>query len=82
MNQRKDLDKFFFVKNEAKDSCKDKIWSFFVFLALCSVICQPFHFFNTSCGLKVLIKKRFNQNVYLGKDLAEQLFIFTLDTPP
>ena len=41
-----------FVKNEAKDLCKDKIWSFFVFLALSSVICRP-----TSCGLKVLIKK-------------------------
>ena len=56
MNQRKDLDRFF-VKNEAKDLCKDKIWSFFVFLALSSVICRPVHLFNTSCGLKVLIKE-------------------------
>ena len=47
----------FFVKNEAKDLCKDKIWSFFVFLALFSVICPPPYFFITSCGLKVLIKK-------------------------
>ena len=50
MNQRKYLDRFF-VKNDAKDLCKDKIWSFFVFLALSSVICRPVHFFNTSCGL-------------------------------
>ena len=55
MNQRKDIDRFF-VKNEAKDLCKYKIGHFFVFSALSSVICLPVHFFNTSCGLKVLIK--------------------------
>ena len=65
-----------FVRNEAEDLCKDKIWSFFVFLALSSVICLPVHLFNTFCGLKVKLK------IYLGKNLAEQLFIFTLDTPP
>ena len=42
-----------FVKNEAKDLCKDKIW----FLALSSVIRRPVNYFNTSCELKVLIKK-------------------------
>ena len=50
-----------FVKNEAKDLWKDKIWSFLVFLALSSVICRPVHLFNTSCGLKVATyQKRFN----------------------
>ena len=34
---------------------------FFVFLAVSSVIYRPVHLFNTSCGLKVFIKKRFNQ---------------------
>ena len=57
MNHKEDSKIGLFVKNEAKDLCKDKIWSFFVFLALFSVICRPVHLFNTSCGLKVLIKK-------------------------
>ena len=53
-----------FVKNEAKDLFKDKVWSFLcVFLALSFVICLPVHLFNASCGLKLLIKKRFNQKV-------------------
>ena len=71
-----------FVKDEAKDLCKDKICSFFVFLALSSVICRPVHFFNTSCELKVLIKKGLIKKIYLGKHLVEQLFNFTLDAPP
>ena len=36
---------------------KIRFGHFFVFLALCSVICRPVHLFNASCGLKVLIKK-------------------------
>ena len=70
-------------KNEAKDLCKDKIWSFLcVFGYLTSVICQPVHLFNTSSGLKVLIKKGLIKKNYLGKNLTEQLFIFTLDKTP
>ena len=34
------------VKNEAKLTCKEKIWSsFFVFLALSSVNCQPINLY-------------------------------------
>ena len=58
------------------------IGHFFVFLALSFVICPPVPLFNTSCGLKVLIKKKINQKMYLGKTPVEQVFIFTLDTPP
>ena len=36
---------------------KIRFGHFFVFLALSSVICRPVHLFNTSCGLKVIIKK-------------------------
>ena len=32
--------------------------------------------------VKSTYPKRFNQKIYLGRNLAEQLFIFTLDTPP
>ena len=67
---------------EPKDLCKYKIWSFFVFLALSSVVCRPVHLFNTSCALKVLIIKGLIKKKYLGKNLVEQLFIFTLDKPP
>ena len=49
---------------------------FFVFLAVSSVICQPVHLFNTPCGLKVFIKKGLIKENCLGKNLAEQLFIF------
>ena len=48
---------------------------FFVFLALSSVICRPAHFFNASCKLKGLIKKGLIKENYLGKSLAEQLFL-------
>ena len=81
VNLRKELDRFF-VNTEAKDLCKDKIWSFFVFLALSSLICQTAHLFNISCGLTVLIKKGLIKKNYLGKSLAEQLFSFTLDMTP
>ena len=54
----------------------------FLFLALSSVICEPVHLFNTSCGLKVLIKKGLIKKNYLGKNLTEQLLIFTLDKTP
>ena len=47
-----------------------------------SFVIQPVHLFNTSCGLKVLIKKGLIKKNYLGKNLVEQLFIFTLDMPP
>ena len=57
MNHKKGPEIGPFVKSEAKDLCKNKIWSFFVFLALSSVIYRPVHLFNTSYGLKVLIKK-------------------------
>ena len=34
------------------------MWSFFLWvLALSSVICQPIHLSNASCGLRVLVKK-------------------------
>ena len=36
---------------------KIRFGHFFVFLALSSVICWPVHLFDTSCRLKVLIKK-------------------------
>ena len=39
-----------------KICAKIRFGHFFVFLALSS-ICRPVHLFNTSCGLKVLIKK-------------------------
>ena len=39
----------------------------FVFLALSSVICRPVHFFNTSCELKVLIKKGLIKKFIYGK---------------
>ena len=56
---------------------------FVIFLCFGSLFCdRPVHLFNTSCGLKVLIEKNLTKNIYLGKNLAEQLFIFTLDTPP
>ena len=50
-----------------------------MFLTLSSVICRRVYLFNTSCGLKVLIKKGLIKKNYLGQNLAEQLFIFTLD---
>ena len=65
-----------------KIHAKIRLRHFFVFLALASMIYGPVHFFNTSCGLKVLIKKGLIKKIYLGKNLVEQLFIFTLDTPP
>ena len=40
---------------------------FFVFLAHSSVICQPDHLFNTSCGFKVLTKKGLIKNFIQGK---------------
>ena len=43
---------------------KIRFGHFFVFLALSSVICRPVHLFNTSCGLKVLIKKSGGVVVY------------------
>ena len=49
---------------------------FFVFLAVSSVIYRPVHLFNTSCGLKVFIKKGLIKKNCLGKNLVEQLFIF------
>ena len=61
---------------------KIRFGHFYVFLLLSSVICRPVHLFNTSCGLKVLIKKGLIKKIYLGKNLVEQLFTFTLDTPP
>ena len=48
------------VKNEAKNICKDKIWSFFNVLALASVI---------SCRFKKH-QNKFNQKIYVGKNLA------------
>ena len=47
-----------------------------------SFVIQPVHLFNTSCGLKVLIKKGLIKKNYLGKNLVEQLFSFTLDMAP
>ena len=38
-----------------------------VFLALSSVICRPVYLFNTSCGLKVLIKKRLIKSLFREK---------------
>ena len=38
-------------------AAKIRLGHFFVFLALSSVIYGPVYLFNTSCGLKVLIKK-------------------------
>ena len=55
---------------------------FCVFGSLSSVICRPVHLFNTYLWVKSTYQKWFNQNIYLGKNLAEQLLIFTLDTPP
>ena len=40
-----------------KIDAKIRLGHFFMFLALASVIYGPVHLFNTSCGLKVLIKK-------------------------
>ena len=45
-----------------KIHAKIRFGDFFVFLALSFVICQPVHLFNSSCGLKVLIKKGLIKN--------------------
>ena len=46
---------------------KIRFCHFFVFLALSSVICRPVHLFNTSCELKVLIKKALIKNLFREK---------------
>ena len=46
---------------------KVKFGHFFVFLALSSVICCPVHLFDTSCGLKVLIKKGLIKKIFREK---------------
>ena len=49
------------VKNEAKLTCTDKVWSSFLcVLALSSVICQPIHLFYSICGF-IKYEKIFNQ---------------------
>ena len=57
------------VKNKVEYIYKDKIWSFFCDLTLSSVICQPIHSFNDSCGFQ-MYQNRFNQKFFLGKNLA------------
>ena len=52
------------VKNEAKLTCTDKVWSSFLcVLALSSVICQPIHLFYSKCGF-IKYEKIFNQLIY------------------
>ena len=52
------------VKNEAKLTCTDKVWSSFLrVVALSSVICQPIHLFYSKCGF-IKYKKIFNQLIY------------------
>ena len=52
------------VKNEAKLTCADKVWSSFLrVVALSSVICQPIHLFYSKCGF-IKYKKIFNQLIY------------------
>ena len=65
-----------------KINAKIRFGHFFVCLTLSSVMRRPVQLINNSCGLKELIIPRFHEKVYLGKNVAGQLFIFTLDTPP
>ena len=46
-----------------------------IVLALSSVICGPIHLFNASCGSKKH-QNRFNQKVYLGKNLVVAIVYF------
>ena len=46
---------------------KIRFGDFFVFLALSSKICWLVHGFNTSCGLKVLIKKGLIKKLFREK---------------
>ena len=63
-----------FVKNEAKDLFKDKVWSFLcVFLAVSFVICLPVHLFNASCGLKLLIKKGLIKTLKVTQEYTKKL---------
>ena len=52
------------VKNEAKLTCTDKVWSSFLcVLGLSSVICQPINLFYSKCRF-IKYEKIFNQLVY------------------
>ena len=52
------------VKNEAKLTCTDKVWSSFLcVLALSSVICQPIHLFYSKCRF-IKYEKIFNLLIY------------------
>ena len=49
---------------------------FFVFLALSSVICWAVHLLNTSCGLKVLIKKFSSKNIFREKSGGTVVYFY------
>ena len=49
---------------------------FFVFLALPFVIYRPFHLFNTSCGLKILIKKGLIKKLFREKSGGTILYFY------
>ena len=55
---------------------------FFCVLAVSSVICGPIHLFNASCGFKSAYQKRFNQKIYLWKNLAVTIVYFCFEHGP
>ena len=60
----KDGDLAALVKNYAKLTCTDKVWSSFLcVLTLSSAICQPIHLFYSKCGF-IKYEKIFNQLIY------------------
>ena len=50
-----------------KIHAKIRLGHFFAFLALSSVIYGPVHLFNTSCGLKALMKKGLIKKLFREK---------------
>ena len=64
------------VKNDTKNICKNKIWSFFSVLVLySSVIYRPIALFNVYCGFQKYQNKS-NQKIYVGANLAVTIFYF------
>ena len=49
---------------------KIRFGHFLCALALSYVMFWPIHVFNASCGFQSTYQKRFNQKIYLEKDLA------------
>ena len=55
---------------------KVRFGHFVCVLVLSSVICEPIHLFNASFGFQKYLSKKFNQKIYLDKNIAVAVVYF------